>query len=752
MFKIPLKNSLFFHVFFFFSLSLQGQHLAVGDYSFDFLELKMNYQSLIEADSSFVDKKDQIIQEFLDEKFKLVDALSSGIGQSPEYIEEFRAFRKELAAPFLLDKRLLDSMILESYERMKNERKVSHILVKLPPNPSVGDTLLANQKIQSIYKRILQGESFEDLAMQYSEDEFSASKRGELGYLTSLQTQCPFENWMYQLKINEISQPFRTLSGYHIIRINDIRENSGKIRLAHILVSIGVDAPNTEQIEAKNKIDQINQYLLKGETFEDVCKNFSEDPYSRGRGGEIRKWYFSSDLDEFLQSKLFTLNEIGDLSAPIRTNLGWHIFKLIDRKPLLELEEMEDFIRRKIQTDESRLKVLKDSFIEKNLKEFNLVVNEEMKQIAFDRFLGDRMANEPFLQEKIISFKDTAYSVKNFYDFIRGQQRLFLNKEGFVPSFRSSEWFEDFKDQMLIQQVEENLESINPDFKTQIQDFYQTSLLSKMTDSMVFAPSLDDKNIQDYYDNHHDEFILPKHIIGKLVSSDLKTTLDEVVKELSNYPYPSNKHFPDIVYELNSEYWNSNGQILMDELLNFLLSNPDYIVEISSHQDPSEKEGISQLRLKKFIDLLNENGIPELNIIEKDLGSLAPLSKTNANRNSRLSFKFYSSSYEDLLMRYNFLKPNSVTYQEGDLYFSDFPELENVKFVKGINEFELNNRFYFLNLDRFEDKRLKSLEEAKVDIIKLLQDKFESEWVENCRNKYSSTINIEELKALLNQK
>ncbi len=726
-----------------------GQDIVIDGRPFNNQELINNYRNLFEVDSSISDKKEQIIEDFINEKLKLVDALNSSISEDPEFQEEFNSFRKELADPYLLDNEKLDFMVRQAYDRMKSELNVSHILVKLPKNPSSGDTLLANNKIRKIYQYLIDGSGFEDIALKYSEDELTASKRGNLGYLTALQTEFSFEDQMYSLQEGQYSSPFRTQAGYHIIKLNSIRPNSGKIRLAHILVSIGSDAEETANKEAKNKIDQINQYLLKGETFESVCKNFSEDPYSRGRGGEIRKWYFTSDLDEFLQEKLFTLKDTGEVTAPIRTNLGWHIFKLIDKKPLLPFEELEEFIKRKILSDDSRFNQIKESFIKKNAELYGLKIHENNKRIAFERYNSDRMGNELFLQEPLIVFNNQTRKIKSFYDFIIGQQKIRYQREGSVPHLMLDAWFDLFLNSSILQQVEKDLEEINPEFKASLKEFYEASLLSKMTDSLVFAPSLDESNILTYFNENSDKFILNKHFVGKLISSDNENTLKEVVEELSKSPYPSNKHFPDIVYDLNSIQWNENGKILFDELTNYMLSNPDNVLEIISYRDNSEPEDISFNRMNKLVELLGEQSIEITRIIEKDMGSLDPISKTNANRNSRISFKFYTSSNEDLLLRYNYIKPNSVIYNEGDLYFSEFPELENVKILKGITNFESNNRFYFLNLEKIEEERLMDVEEAKVEIIKVLQDKFASDWLKHCKEKYTVNYEIDKLKSLL---
>ncbi|MFM6948937.1 MAG: peptidylprolyl isomerase, partial [Aquirufa sp.] len=262
-----------------------------------------DYRRLIESDSVRAENKEKFLKDYIDYHYKILAAELAKIPESPGFQEEYQSFRKELASPYLIENEKVDELVKEAYSRLKDEKQVAHILVKLPSNPSPGDTLIAYQKIENIYKKLKLGEDFSTMALKYSEDDQSAQKGGNLGYLTSLQTQYAFENTFYSLGLGEYSKPIRTKTGYHIIKLLKQRPNQGKIRLAHILVSVAVNANTNLQVDAKKKIEQVEAYLTAGESFETVCKNYSEDPYSIGRGGELRRWYYSSDLSEELQDK-----------------------------------------------------------------------------------------------------------------------------------------------------------------------------------------------------------------------------------------------------------------------------------------------------------------------------------------------------------------------------------------------------------------------------------------------------------------
>ena len=372
--------------------------LQIGNKKISSSLFEKDYRRLLESDSFKSGNKQKFLSDYIDYQIKILAAEEAKIPSSPGFQDEYQSFRKELASPYLIDNDQLETLVREAYQRSKFEKQISQILVKLPINPSAADTLLAFRKIDNIRKKLVAGEDFQALATKVSEDEMSAARGGLLGYVSILQTKYPLENAIYSLERGQYSGIIRTETGYHIIKVLDIRPNQGKIRLAHILISVPVTAATNLQVEAKNKIDQVQKYLAKGEdTFETICRNFSEDPYSKGRGGELRRWYSSSELSEELQDKLFGIQRLGDFTEPIRTNLGWQIFKLLDKKPLLSYEEMAEYLKQKVLTDADRSAIIKSSFMKRVRQENKVLLNEANKKIALERFAQDRVGDEVYL-------------------------------------------------------------------------------------------------------------------------------------------------------------------------------------------------------------------------------------------------------------------------------------------------------------------------------------------------------------------
>jgi peptidyl-prolyl cis-trans isomerase SurA len=751
-FKIQFSLFLFWGVVI-WSHSVEAQTdfvLQIGNKKISSALFEKDYRRLLESDSIKLGNKQKFLSDYIDYQIKILAAEEAKIPVSPGFQDEYQSFRKELASPYLIDNVKVEALVREAYQRSKFEKQISQILVKLPVNPSASDTLLAFQKIENIRKKLVAGDDFSLLANQVSEDEMSAPKGGLLGYVSVLQTKYPIENAIYSLEKGQVSGIIRTETGYHIIKVLDIRPNQGKIRLAHILISVPVTAPTNLQAVAKNKIDQVQKYLVKGEdTFETICRNFSEDPYSKGRGGELRRWYSSSELSEELQDKLFGIQRLGDYTQPIRTNLGWQIFKLLDKKPLLSYEEMAEFLRQKVLTDSERSALIKSSFMKRVRLENKVVINEANKKIALERFAQDRVGDEAYLNSPLFSSEANSYSIKEFYAFIVDQQRKKIKALGYLPTIPEAFWLEEFIDSCTLQLEEQHLEVKYPAFKDQMKEFYEGSLFSKITEREIFEPSLDSTRQQKYYSSNEFKFTLPTRLEAKLVSADNPKTLSDALELLKSAPYPMNKRFPDIMFEFGQSKLADASTKLLQELFILLAKNREYIIEISGHHDSSELDTLAQGRINRVATYLNKKGIANTRIIEKLEGNLRSASKTDKTKNSRVSLKFYSQSMEDVVKRFNAIKPATLLAEEGFFKRGENAILDSIPWEVGKKNFGKAGRYYFVDIKNIEKERLKSFAEARSSIIRNLQTDLEQKWLLNLKQSFPIIRKEDELNKIM---
>ncbi|MDT8886588.1 peptidylprolyl isomerase [Aquirufa sp. LEPPI-3A] len=728
----------------------QDAPIQLGSKKISAALFEKDYRRLLESDSIKSDNKQKFLSDYIDYQLKILAAEDAKIPQSPAFQDEYQSFRKELASPYLIDGEKSEALVKEAYQRLKFEKQVGHILVKLPQNPSIADTLIAYQKIDNIRKRVLAGEIFEDLAKKFSEDDLSALKGGNIGFVTSLQTQYAFENAVYALEKGGISGIVRTSAGYHLIKILDVRPNQGKIRLAHILVSVPVNAATNLQVDAKNRIDQVQKYLEKGdESFELICKNYSEDPYSKGRGGELRRWYYSSDLSEELQSKLFTIQRLGDYTEPIRTNLGWQIFKLLDKKPLLSYDEMAEYLRQKVVTDPERSALIRTSFMKRVKSENKVVVLEAAEKLALERFAQDRIGDEYYLKMPLLQVSEKTWTIQDFYQFIVAQQKKKLKALGYLPTITERTWLDEFIDIHTLEEEEKNLETKYPAFKEQMQEFFEGNLYSKIIDQEIFEKSLDSLRQQAYFQSHAAQFTMPARIKAKIIDADTPKTLADGLELLGKSPYPMNKRLPDIGFALGQVVMIEGANKIAQELFILMAKNRDYVIELAGYQDASEADTLSEARVNHLVRYLVKKGISAARIIERVEGTLKPVSKTDKAKNARVAIKFYSQSMDDVVKRFNAIKPQSLIAEEGYFIKGQNPLLDGIAWEVGKQTKELNGRHIYLEISQMEPERLKRFDESRSSIIRELQVLLEKDWLTNLKQRFPVVLQTEELNRIM---
>ena len=421
-----------FIVFFCLQLSAQtdnkGQTILQID-SFkvpeeDFLYLyNKNYQEDENAYTS--ESLREYFELFLNFKLKVFEAKKEDYHKQSTFIKEFETYRKQLAAPYLTDSNINDQLIKEAYDRLQQEVKAAHILIRVEQYASPEDTLVAFNKIMELRDKVMNGADFNELAKEYSEDPSAKQNGGNLSYFTALQMVYPFENAAYETPVGEVSMPVRTRFGYHLVNVQDKRPAKGEATVAHIMIRNKAEAS-----EAYEKASEIYNKLKAGEDWEVLCRQFSEDPASKENGGVLRP-FTSGMMVEPFSNAAFALKNPGDISDPIQTPYGWHIIKLISKKELGSFEEIQVEIKKKIEKD-VRNEVPRNNFIEKLKQENSFKDFPETKEKVFSRIDASLLKAEwkydsanAYLTKPLFKLgeKDEA-TVADFFEYIVNKQRV----------------------------------------------------------------------------------------------------------------------------------------------------------------------------------------------------------------------------------------------------------------------------------------------------------------------------------------
>lgn len=179
-----------------------------------------------------VDKKslEEYVDLFVNYKLKVAAAEEARYDTLSSYLREFRTYRDQQIRPLLVTPAAEEAEALAYYTRMKENigsaglLLPAHIFVRVPQQATDAEQQAAKVRIDSIYTALQGGADFETLAKTCSEDQMTGMRGGVLGWIGPNQTLKEFEETAYSLQKDEMSQPFLSTVGYHIIYMKDRKQ------------------------------------------------------------------------------------------------------------------------------------------------------------------------------------------------------------------------------------------------------------------------------------------------------------------------------------------------------------------------------------------------------------------------------------------------------------------------------------------------------------------------------------------------
>ena len=436
----------------------------------------------------------QYLELFVGYKLKINKANKLGLQNGENYKNELKTYRTQLSKNYLSDSKVTKELVEEGYNRYLKEVKASHILISVEENASPEDTLVAFNKIKEIRERVAKGEDFGTLAQQFSQDPSAKENKGNLGYFSAFRMIYPFESAAYKTPVGKVSNPVRTRFGYHIIKVEDIRDNRGEVSVAHIMV-LNPEKPE-DAPTAKTKIDDIYKKLNQGESFESLAKQFSEDKSSSSKGGELNRFGSGQLSSEEFENIAFGLTTKGQISEPFQSKYGWHIVKLLEKFPLKTLEEMKSELENKVSKDD-RSRLITNSLTEKLKVKYPIKLDKKVYSNAVKAVTDSVYVNKWDLPKetklydgKLFAIKEKTVTGTDFLNFIKTNQK---SASKIKPV---SKWVDNvygkFVDDQLNTYYNNNLENEFPDFANVMEEYRDGLLLFDLMDKEIWEKSKTD--------------------------------------------------------------------------------------------------------------------------------------------------------------------------------------------------------------------------------------------------------------------
>ena len=153
------------------------------------------------------------LELFINYKLKLAEAYDLGYDKNEDYLKEYQKYKNQLLKGYLTDSESQQRLVEEAYERTKNEVQVSHVLIR--NNDQNSDSTEIYNRLLDLRLPFLQ-KNIEIFNKEYNSDKQFIVE--DLGYFSAFKMIYEFENVAYNTKVGNVSLPFKTKFGYHILR------------------------------------------------------------------------------------------------------------------------------------------------------------------------------------------------------------------------------------------------------------------------------------------------------------------------------------------------------------------------------------------------------------------------------------------------------------------------------------------------------------------------------------------------------
>ncbi len=489
----------------------------------------------------------EYLELYINFKLKVTEARAEKIDTTEKVREELQKYGDQLIKSNF-DKEVLEPAAVRMYDRMQTEILVYHIMVTLDPALKGADSSAAFAKLNAVHDRLLKGEDFGKLAAEISADKNNPNDPGLVGWITTGQIpDVNFENTAFSLTPGTFSPVIKTKFGYHILKVVKERPASGTVTVAHILIKTPKDAKPEDIAKSKAKVDSISSAIKAGADFDEMAMLYSEDKTSSANGGKLEPFTTGKMVMPF-QETAFALKNPGDVANPVQTAFGFHIIKLIDKKPNGSYAEMKEELKGKIEKS-PEYKTLRTEFVEKAKTKYafseNIAAKKEMLVLLDSSFIKNNwsMSRAANMNKTMFTIGNKSFTQQDMASYLDINQRSSRDKN-----------IEEKYNKLYISAMEQtvieyDLAERNIDFKRLLQEYRDGLPLFAMLERKIWSKgSTDSVGLKNYYDQHKSEYMWEERVDASVYTCiDAKTAKE--VKKLAE----KNTSDKDIMAKYNTD-------------------------------------------------------------------------------------------------------------------------------------------------------------------------------------------------------
>ncbi|WP_111641032.1 peptidylprolyl isomerase [Marinimicrobium alkaliphilum] len=288
---------------------------------------------------------DQAIQNILRNNQLTQEQLARELAQQGTSFEDFRRdIRRDLTVN-QIQQAIVNSRIRVSEQDVNSflastdgrfatspDYRLGHILIAVSGNADQDTVREAEQQARGIVEELREGADFGQMAMTYSNDQNTALSGGDLGWRKLGQLPELFSNAVEGLSVGQITEPFRSGAGFHILKNLEQRGGGEQLvtqtRARHILIEV-TEIVSDEDAQAR--LQELRRRVEEdGADFAELAREHSQDIGSRMGGGDLGWAAPGSFVPAFEEA--MAASDIGEIAGPFRSQFGWHILKVDDRR------------------------------------------------------------------------------------------------------------------------------------------------------------------------------------------------------------------------------------------------------------------------------------------------------------------------------------------------------------------------------------------------------------------------------------
>jgi peptidyl-prolyl cis-trans isomerase SurA len=473
---------------------------------------------------------EDFLRRYVDFRLKVLAGKDAGLHLIPEVASEIETYRNNFARPYMLEQEVIEPLVREVYDRQQSIIRARHILIRVDENAAPSDTARAYERLAAIVDSIDAGADFGDMARRHSEDPSAQrpsgqpGSGGDLGFFSTGQMVEPFETYAYTTDVGALSPIFRTSFGYHVLRVDDRRQNPDPIRVSHLMIDPSAHADAS--VSAREFAEQLRDRARAGEDFAELVAEYSHDMTSATRGGDLGFIEYTSRIVPSFIEGAFSVESVGQVSDVVETPFGFHLIKLTDRGSRPSFEEAYPELKQRV----ARMPRAQEA--ERALAaEIRAELGDEVHVDVALAAAGDRDANEgiaylasneldqSITDDVVARLGGTDLTIADLNRHLQANPRY---RTGSLTE-RLSRAIDDMLSDRAIERRARGLEQTDAEFAALMREFEEGLILFRfMEDSVWTAAATDSAAIEAIYRQDPDRYRYPERsrVITVSTSSD----------------------------------------------------------------------------------------------------------------------------------------------------------------------------------------------------------------------------------------